>query len=299
MDRFEASFRYGKYHAVVEYLSQTIKAINKASGIEEGRPSLVPLSSSDNTWLSNAAMLASRACVGEEVFANQIEKETRRQLVDFCAEYFRRSNYSEQVWEAILSNSRRPIDAAEVANALRACTLDLAAMANVLARSILLLDAEPPYTVDVFLPFLRRPEDCRNRDGRQRSPLVFAWANRSRMSKSVLVPTANQRKVSTIQLPRSWFKPVWGVADPKSAEKMLSTYLEFDGKDRCVVANGQYFKVSRFFTSIPISTTPFFPARVPTTNGDGHGRGGGTKRACPPDTQSGMDTRPPQDNNER
>lgn len=112
-----------------------------------------------------------------------------------------------------------------------------------IGRAIILVDGKRPFTTNVFLPFLCRPEECKDPDGKKRSPLILANIDQYGCFRTAVVATIDPDGIAQVGLPRKWFEPVWGVQDKKLADEMVQSYLHFDEKGRCVVANGKYFKV--------------------------------------------------------
>lgn len=219
-------------------------AVSQVNGrrIEDGH-ALVPIATIDRgIW--NSAGLVSRACAGREVFTQRLVDETIKHLKRFADEYAKRSNHFDVVRGWITGLHLRS-DRQSSADSPILWGVDLAAMANVICRPILLLDADAPYTTNVFLPFLCQPDDCRDRDGRKRSPLMLAWSDDVRSSRVAMVSMAGSIGIAPVWLPREWFKPVWSVPDAKTAEAMLDQYLDFD-RNRCLVAHGKYFRVKIF-----------------------------------------------------
>lgn len=120
--------RYGKDEEAAQYLAELNRMIDRENNArKEDGPSLVPSSTTEHVWFFNAAALASRACVGREVFARQIAVETIKNLQKFAAEYKKRCRYSSQIWKATGKLDPRQMDNLD---AVEVCDLDLTALAN-------------------------------------------------------------------------------------------------------------------------------------------------------------------------
>lgn len=198
------------------------------------------MTASDKGSFVNAAGLVSRACVGREVFSQRIADATVQHLQKIVDEYKKRFNYKPAVWSGV--KSKNPFEAFASSHFWN-CNFDLAVLANVLCRPILLFDAAPPHLKDVVLPFLRRPDECRDRNGILRTPLVLAWSNDSHRTRVALVSTVKANIISPIRLPRDWFD---SISEMKNKTR-LTQYVDFDEQNTCLIASGKYFKVNFYF----------------------------------------------------
>lgn len=102
------------------------------------------------------------------------------------------SEYDDEKWAELMDSFD---DTEPIRKAVAGTVVDVACLANVLCRTILLLDTSPSPHVEVFVPFLRTCGQCCSPDEKKRSPSVLAWADQAQTEKVAMVAAAKFENV--------------------------------------------------------------------------------------------------------